>query len=230
MKGTIVKNKLLTLTAISLLMICGIIFASSLPVIQSPDLTTLPIYKVVRVVDGDTFSATNGKEKTKIRLIGVDTPETVHPNKPVEAYGIEASRFLKNLLKGEEVYLKITSKDKYGRTLAYVYRCPDGLFVNAEIIRQGYGHAYTKFPFEYMEQFRQLEKFARDNQKGLWSDAQPVKEKTTKQQENEEIVYITKSGTKYHKQGCRFLSETQTSIQKSEAVERGCSACLVCNP
>ena len=165
------KNKLLTLTTISILLICGIIFASALPVIQSPDLTTLPIYKVVRVVDGDTFSATNKKEEIKIRLIGVDTPETVHPNKPVEAYGKEASQFLKNLLKGESVYLHITSKDKYGRTLAYVYRSPDGLFVNAEIVRQGYGHAYTRFPFEYMEQFRQLEKFARENQKGLWADS-----------------------------------------------------------
>lgn len=67
------KTKLLTLTTIPLLIICGIIFASSLPVIESPDLSKLPIYKVVRVVDGDTFSATNGKEKIKIRLIGVDT-------------------------------------------------------------------------------------------------------------------------------------------------------------
>jgi micrococcal nuclease len=91
----------------------------------------------------------------KARLIGVDTPETVHPSKPVEHYGREASLFLTNLLKGESVYAVYDQErtDRYGRTLAYLFRAPDGLFVNAEIIRQGYGHAYTRFPFRHMELF-----------------------------------------------------------------------------
>ena len=120
----------------------------TLPVLKTPDFSQLTALPVVRVVDGDTIIVGNG---IKVRLIGVDTPETVHPSKPVERYGKEASRFTDNLLKGEKVYLvsdpggdKI---DKYGRTLAHVYRAPDGLFVNAEIIRQGYGHAYTRFTF-----------------------------------------------------------------------------------
>ena len=96
--------------------------ASTIPHIQAPNLSSLPVYKVLRVVDGDTLTAMNGSDEIKIRLIGVDTPETVHPRKPVEEYGIEASRFLKNLRKGESVYLKITSKDKYSRTLADVFR------------------------------------------------------------------------------------------------------------
>jgi micrococcal nuclease len=102
----------------------------------------------------------------KLRLLGVDTPETVHPSKPVEAFGKEARRFTSNLLKGESVYLEFDKDktDKYGRTLAFVYRAPDGLFVNLEIVRQGYGHAYTKYPFDpdMKKLFRHYEKDARE--------------------------------------------------------------------
>ena len=81
-----------------------------------------------------------------------------------------ASLFTRNLLKGEKVYVVNSSEqnktDRYGRTLAYIYRFPDGLFVNAEIVRQGYGLAYTQFPFKYMEEFKQLGQFARKAEKG----------------------------------------------------------------
>ena len=128
---------------------------SDLPTIPRPDFSKLTAYRVSRVVDGDTIVVVGQPTKTGIptitvRLIGVDTPETVHPSKPVEHYGKEASAFLTNLLKGEKVYLRPEgeklAKDKYGRALAYAYRAPDGLFVNAEIIRQGYGHAYMSAP------------------------------------------------------------------------------------
>lgn len=106
----------------------------------------------------------------KVRLIGVDTPETVHPQKPVEFYGRESSLFLKNLLKGESVHVVYGQErlDNYGRTLGYLYRAPDGLFVNLEIIRQGYGHAFTRFPFRQMELFLAYQGWARDVGKGLW--------------------------------------------------------------
>ena len=124
------------------------------------------------MVDGDTIVVSDKGKDVKVRLVGVDTPETVHPTKPVEHYGKEASRFTTNLLKGEKVYLVSEplpgALDRYGRTLAYVYRAPDGLFVNAEIIRQGYGHAYTQIPSKYMQEFKQLEQFARKAEKGLW--------------------------------------------------------------
>jgi micrococcal nuclease len=132
-------------------------------------------YQVKRVVDGDTFIATDGGADIRVRLIGVDTPETVHPNKPVEYFGKEASEFLKQLLTGKEVRLgydpaNAASKhlDRYGRLLAYAWLLPDSLFVNAEIIRRGYGFAYVKYPFEYMEQFRAHEREARERQRGLW--------------------------------------------------------------
>lgn len=123
-----------------------------------------------RVVDGDTIVVDIDGVCEKVRLVGVDTPETVHPNKPVEHYGKEASAFTRNMVEGEMVRLEYDTqrRDRYGRLLAYVY-LPDGTFLNAEIIKQGYGFAYTRFPFKYMDQFRQYERSARESGAGLWA-------------------------------------------------------------
>ena len=123
-------------------------------------------FKVKRVIDGDTLLLTNGE---RVRLIGVDTPETKHPQKPVQYFGKEAYLFTKRMVEGKEVRLEYDwqRKDRYGRLLAYVYLM-DGTFLNAEIIKQGYGFAYIKYPFRYMEEFRQYEREARENERGLW--------------------------------------------------------------
>ena len=124
-------------------------------------------HTVVRVIDGDTVVLETGD---RVRLIGVDTPETVHPSKPVEHYGKEASAYTKGLLEGKTVRLEYDqqTRDRYGRILAYVFR--DSLFINAELIKQGYAHAYTRYPFkqEYMDLFRSLEQKARESGRGLW--------------------------------------------------------------
>ena len=121
---------------------------------------------VVRVIDGDTI-VLDGNEK--VRLIGVDTPETKHPRKQVEYFGKAASAFTTRIVEGRKVRLEYDwqRQDKYGRTLAYVF-LEDGTFLNAEIIKQGYGHAYTRFPFKFLEEFRQYEREARENSRGLW--------------------------------------------------------------
>jgi len=183
-------------------------------------------YQVVRVIDGDTIVILVDNKEVKVRLIGVDTPETVHPQKQVEFYGKEASGFLTNLLKGEEVYIESPkdSRDKYGRLLAYLYRAPDGLFVNLEIVRQGYGHAYTKYPFKYMDLFRAYGQRATESEKGLWTPRVEKKEQT------EITVYITRTGRKYHRDGCRWLSKSRIPISLKEAKERGYGPCKVCNP
>ena len=122
--------------------------------------------KVKRAIDGDTILLTNGE---RVRLIGVDTPEMKHPQKPVERFGKEAYLFTKKMVEGKEVRLKYDwpRKDKYDRLLAYVYLL-NGTFLNAEIIKQGYGFAYTKYPFKYIEEFRQYERDASENKRGLW--------------------------------------------------------------
>ncbi|MCY4602166.1 MAG: thermonuclease family protein [Acidobacteria bacterium] len=121
---------------------------------------------VERVVDGDTIIV---QGVGRVRLIGVDTPETVHPRRPVECFGKEASAFAKRLLEGQRARLEYDQErtDRYGRTLAYVH-LPNGTFANAEIVRQGYGHAYTRFPFRYLDEFRRYEREARQQGRGLW--------------------------------------------------------------
>ena len=124
------------------------------------------IYKVKRVIDGDTLLLINGE---RVRLIGVDTPETKHPQKPVQYFGREAYLFTKEMVDGKEARFEFDrqKRDRYGRLLAYVYLL-DGTFLNAEIIKQGYGFAYTRFPFKYMGEFRRYEREARENRRGLW--------------------------------------------------------------
>jgi micrococcal nuclease len=122
-----------------------------------------------RTVDGDTIIVNIAGVKERVRLIGVDTPETKHPRKPVQYFGKEASMFIANTVEGKKVRLEFdqNQRDKYKRLLAYVY-LEDGTFLNAEIIKKGYGHAYTKFPFKYMNEFREYEMEARVRKRGLW--------------------------------------------------------------
>ena len=130
---------------------------------------------VERVVDGDTIELDGGE---RVRLIGVNTPETKHPRKPVEHFGKEASEFTQKLSEGKRVTLQSDphskTKDRFGRTLAYVYLL-DGTLLNIEIVRQGYGHAYTKYPFTKMGEFRAAEREARDAERGLWAPSEPAK-------------------------------------------------------
>ncbi|MED1794030.1 thermonuclease family protein [Brevibacillus nitrificans] len=122
---------------------------------------------VQRVVDGDTVELSTGE---KVRLIGVDTPETVKPNTPVQPYGKEASEFSKQLLTGQKVKLKfdVEPYDKYKRLLAYMY-LQDGTFVNEKLVRDGYARIMTIPPnVAYADLFLEAEREARENNKGLW--------------------------------------------------------------
>lgn len=126
---------------------------------------------VKRVVDGDTIVLENGE---KVRLIGIDTLETKHPQEPVQQFGKEASAFVRRMVQGKQIRIEfdqgnsyLRHKDKYQRTLAYVFLM-NRTFLNAEIIRQGYGFTYTQIPFKYLEEFRRLEREAREQRRGLW--------------------------------------------------------------
>jgi micrococcal nuclease len=112
-----------------------------------------PWRTVVRVVDADTLVLENGE---RIRLIGVDAPETRHPSKGRETCGQEASHFAKTLALGRQVKLDFDwqryDDTRSRRTLAYVF-LDDGTFLNAEIIKQGYAHAYRKFRYRLRDEF-----------------------------------------------------------------------------
>jgi len=127
---------------------------------------------VDRVVDGDTLVADVGGRYQRIRLIGVDTPETVSPVKPVQCFGKQASDHLKALLpKGTAIRLvgDAESHDRYGRPLAYVYRQSDQLFVNLELARDGYASLLTFPPnVAHESQFARAVDTARQLRRGLW--------------------------------------------------------------
>ncbi len=124
---------------------------------------------VERVVDGDTIVVGDGE---RVRLIGIDTPETKDPREPVGCFGREASRRTGELLPaGTPVRLEydVERTDRYGRTLAYVYRASDGLFVNAALVRDGYAYAYTYPPdVAHSDELVALQREAREANRGLW--------------------------------------------------------------
>jgi micrococcal nuclease len=128
--------------------------------------------RVVRVVDGDTIHVLLGGRREKVRYIGVDTPETHHPTRPVQCYGREASAFNARLVAHERVRLvrDVEERDRFGRLLAYVYRARDGLFVNAELARAGYARPLRIAPdVRYAGRFAVLALAARQAGRGLWS-------------------------------------------------------------
>ena len=187
---------------------------------------------VTRVIDGDTIVV---QGVGTVRLIGVDTPETVDPRKLVEAFGREASDFTRRLTAGRVVRLEydFERKDRYNRTLAYVYLA-DGTFVNAEIVRQGFGHAYTRFPFKFLDEFRALEREAREGGRGLWGgEGIPAAGARgtavdTASDDGEQIVYVTRTGDKYHRAGCRFLARSQIPVALKNVGSH--APCGVCRP
>lgn len=130
-------------------------------------------YSVAAIVDGDTIKVRmNGNIET-LRLIGIDTPETVDPRTPVQCFGKEASNKAKELLSGKRVRLELDvtqgERDKYGRLLAYIYR-EDGLFYNKYMIEEGYAHEYTyHIPYTYQTEFKAAQTSARTAQRGFWS-------------------------------------------------------------
>lgn len=141
-------------------------------------------YSVIRFSDGDTITVDMNGQNETIRMIGVDTPETHHPDLPVQCYGPAASAYTKNLIGKQKVRLEADptnqNRDRYDRLLRYIY-LPDGRLVQAEIIKNGYGFAYTQFPFTKKDEFIKLEEQAKSEYKGLWGNCKVTEENGRKQ-------------------------------------------------
>ena len=142
------------------------------------------LFKIVKVIDGDTITAIiRGKNET-VRLLGIDTPETVDPRKPVQCFGKAASDKMKSFVLGKFVKLVDDptqgNRDKYKRLLRFVY-LPDSkaTFINGEMIKQGYAFSYRQYPTKMLEKFNNFEKYARENNLGLWG-ACPLNNSTAK--------------------------------------------------
>ena len=132
------------------------------------------LYQVVSVVDGDTLKVSMDGNVETIRLIGIDTPETVHPTKPVECFGKDASDKAKSILTGQSVRIELDptqgERDKYNRLLAYIF-LEDGINFNKFMIVEGYAYEYTyNLPYKYQSEFKKAEADAEILKKGLWAD------------------------------------------------------------
>ncbi len=127
--------------------------------------------EVIRVVDGDTIVVDYKGSEEKVRLIGIDTPESVHPNENKNTEeGIVTANYTKQRLEGKivEIELDVQERDKYGRILAYVYI--DGEMYNKELLEIGYAKIATYPPnVKYVDDFTEIQKQARKNKVGLWS-------------------------------------------------------------
>ena len=134
-----------------------------------------PTYQVLKVVDGDTIHISyNGKDE-KVRFIGLDTPETKDPRKPIQCFGREATAKMTEFAENKNIRLEFDKtqgeRDKYGRILAFVYN-EDNKNLAYEMIRQGYGNEYTynSNPYKYQNEFKEAARKAREENKGLWAE------------------------------------------------------------
>lgn len=130
-------------------------------------------YPITHIVDGDTLDISRLGERVRIRLIGIDSPESVDPHRGVQCFGKESTEFVTRLLLGKTVRVETDPSqdmyDKYGRLLAYVY-LPDGTLVNREMISGGYAREYTfRYPYRFQANFAEAEHSAREDHLGLWA-------------------------------------------------------------
>ncbi|MCD8484629.1 thermonuclease family protein [Candidatus Woesebacteria bacterium] len=135
--------------------------------------THMQTLSAIRVIDGDTLKIASSESTLTIRVIGINTPETKDPRKPVECFGQEASQKMTELVQGQTVTLiadpSQTDRDRYDRLLRYV-ELSDGRDVGEILIREGYAQEYTyNSPYARQTIYREAEQEARDNQRGLWS-------------------------------------------------------------
>jgi len=191
--------------------------------------------RVVRVLDGDTVQLKNeSDELVTIRLAGIDTPENAQP------YGLEARDELKRHLTRGTCSVVWKKSDRYGRILGNIY--VDDRYVNLEMVKSGLAWDYTKYSLG--EEFVSAEKSARLASKGIWQENKRiapwdwrngVREETIEPvfapsiRESDVVVYITRTGHKYHRQGCRHTKNSAAAIPLSRAVS-AYEPCKVCSP
>lgn len=188
---------------------------------ETPSQTPLEeYYPITKVIDGDTISVNiNGTIET-LRLIGINSPESVDPRKPVECFGIEASNKAKELLTNKKVRLKndLTQgeKDKYGRLLRYVWM-EDGTFFNKKMISDGYAFEYTyNTPYKYQSEFKQAELEAKTAKKGLWAYNVCVQESPTPSPNNQNTANTGSIICTYNAYNCTDFS---THIEAQQVFE-----------
>ncbi|WP_419581433.1 thermonuclease family protein [Stieleria magnilauensis] len=199
--------------------------------------TPLPgnVGTVSRVMDGDTVKLTQaGGTELTIRLEGIDAPEKA------QRFGSESTQWLADATEGEAVRVVASGNDRYGRTLAHLY--VGDRWLNRELVASGLAWHYVKYNQDTRLATAQNE--ARANRLGIWQDARRVAPwdyrngqrietalpaNVASTRESDAVVYVTGSGTKYHREGCRYLGENGKPIPVSR-VTSAYEPCKVCKP
>lgn len=207
--------------------------------------------KVTRVVDGDTVVVDYNGKSEKVRLLCVNTPESVHPDKKQNIpMGKVASDYTKQRLQGKNIDLEFEGelRDRYNRLLAYIFS--DGTNFNIELVQQGLSPYYTQYGLskKYDEAFRAAEKQARNNSLGIWGDPELTKKylrlkskwghstSTTKEPRNKQsgLAYHGNiKSKKFHQSSCRYYdckNCTVTFHNREAALAAGYVPCKICNP
>lgn len=219
------KRIKVSIKIISAILIISLIGPNSLALAATKDSQS---YLVTSVSDGDTIKVEIDGENVAIRLIGVDTPESVDPKKPVQCYAIEASDLTKKTLLDKNVILESDKsqgdKDKYGRLLRYVF-LQDGTNFDEYLVSEGYAFEYTyKKPYKYQKKFKSAEKSAKSDSKGLWAscnvDPKTKKLVDDKKSDTKEISKSSDSTDKSHvfyvskKAKSKYYCDTDSSWKK----------------
>jgi endonuclease YncB( thermonuclease family) len=192
------------------------------------------------VSDGDTLHLVSNGEKYKIRFYGVDSPESS------QDYGLESKEFVMKRVSGKTVKVQVMDTDRYGRKVGKIYY-GSGKYLNEEVVRAGYAWHYRQYAPNDSD-IKQAEATARSSKIGLWKSSNPTppweyrSAKRSPEQPQagnsvassknniENVVYITKSGKKYHRQNCPTIKHLAGSLPRSEAAAKGYEACKVCKP
>lgn len=210
---------------------------TSAPSLFPTNLASLPAFKVVRPGEGNRLVILNDGRPLTVRLAGVDLPSDNEP------YALETRAFVGNLLRGETVHLESA---RSGAKIAdgaevYVFRAPDGLFVNLELVRQGYGTTTPAIADPYAPAFRRFQAAAVENERGIWgpaagkrpaprADASAGASKSNPADASHRVC-VTASGKKYHKPDCQFVAGRPTTVMTiAEARQKGYTPCSQCDP
>lgn len=174
-----------TLAILALLFVIITVFASKTNAFyQETEMDKKKLFRVVKVIDGDTITFSIRGKNESVRLLGIDTPESVDPRRPIQCFAKEATNKMKSFIDGKFVILiddnTQGNRDKYKRLLRYVYLADSvRTFVNGEMVKQGYAFSYRQYPTKMLGKFNRFEKYAREHNLGLWGSC-PLNDTPTK--------------------------------------------------
>lgn len=186
--------------------------------------------RVLYVSDGDTLTMSVEGSQEKIRFYGIDAPEKS------QDYGLEAKEFVLERVEDKVIQVRVVDRDRYGRSIGKIYY-DDHVYLNEEVVKNGLAWWYEYYARGDRD-LREAQEYARDKKLGLWKENSPVAPwewrrgrrnpkliSTSKSTETGDRVYVSRSGRKYHMEGCHYLTSVGAVYSIEEAVERGYTPC-----